>query len=321
MLRSLSLAAVPLFALTFAACATSTDSDELAGEADIEDSLDGKADVNPAGASTYYATKADVRRCAYPMCGGHFLDRLNATQTTCHSGSKAAECYTPELDFSESGLSQAQQDALRGKAASVGEGVHAIVRGRFARKNLTTPQPNLGRFIVTEAWIAQGESASEGVFAKVTLNGVRCITTPCPSIEEKALNSSRKANISAVDFDAGEFTAEAIEGLVEDYTTPGGFIVAGNRYTYKEQGRTGTGRSATQAYRNLANIKSDACVVSGCSGQICADEPMFSTCQFLPEYACYAEATCERQTDGECGWTQTEELTTCIANGGPTQQN
>lgn len=319
MLRTLSLAALPLFTLTFAACATS-ETDELAGEADLEESVDGKADVNPAGASTYFAIRADFRRCASPLCGGHFLDRLNATQTTCHNGSKAAECYTPELDFSETGLSQEQQDTLRGKAASLGEGVHAIVRGRFAKLNKGTTMPNLGRFIVTEAWVAQGEGVADGVFAKVTLNGVRCITSPCPSIEEKALNSSRKANISAVDFDAGQYTTAAIEGLVEDYTTPGGFLIAGNRYTYKEQGRSGTGRTATQAYRNLANIKSAACVVSGCSSQICAEQPMFSTCEWREEYACYAEATCERQSNGECGWTQTDELTTCLG-GGAQQQN
>lgn len=54
------------------------------------------------------------------------------------------------------------------------------------------------------------------------------------------------------------------------------------------------------------------CVVTGCSGQICADEHRFSTCQYRPEYACYQSATCERQADGQCGWTETPELTACL---------
>jgi|GEM_PF-2427014 len=55
-----------------------------------------------------------------------------------------------------------------------------------------------------------------------------------------------------------------------------------------------------------------ACVKTGCSGQICADSPRFSTCEFREEYACYATAACERQADGKCGWTQTPALQACL---------
>lgn len=55
-----------------------------------------------------------------------------------------------------------------------------------------------------------------------------------------------------------------------------------------------------------------ACVKTGCSGQICADQDMFSTCEYRPEYACYQTATCERQANGQCGWTQTPALTACL---------
>lgn len=54
------------------------------------------------------------------------------------------------------------------------------------------------------------------------------------------------------------------------------------------------------------------CVVSGCSGQICADEEIISTCEFKEEYACYKSAKCERQTSGECGWTENSVLRECI---------
>lgn len=54
------------------------------------------------------------------------------------------------------------------------------------------------------------------------------------------------------------------------------------------------------------------CRRTGCSGQVCADRDVATTCEFLPEYACYQEAECERQADGLCGWTPTEELQRCI---------
>ena len=57
----------------------------------------------------------------------------------------------------------------------------------------------------------------------------------------------------------------------------------------------------------------DGCVITGCSAHICADEEMVTTCEYLSKYACYSSAICEKQQDGQCGWTQTAELTSCIS--------
>lgn len=59
------------------------------------------------------------------------------------------------------------------------------------------------------------------------------------------------------------------------------------------------------------------CVKGGCSGTVCEDdggEPMMTTCEWREEYACYQTAACERQADGACGWTQSDELTACLAS-------
>ncbi|MFH0952519.1 MAG: hypothetical protein V1838_05085 [Patescibacteria group bacterium] len=63
------------------------------------------------------------------------------------------------------------------------------------------------------------------------------------------------------------------------------------------------------------NTNSDVdtnCITTGCSSQVCSDTEEFTTCEYLPIYGCYAEATCERQADGNCGWTMTEELQACL---------
>lgn len=317
MLRNLSITAITAASLfTLAMGCASTETDELAGEAD--ELSDGKADG--AGTYTYFELAGDTRRCVYPLCGGFWLDRLNAAKTTCHTGEKAERCYTPVLDWSESGLDQAQQDLVRGYAGKGAvDGVYAVVRGRFAKKNTETPMPNLGRFIVTEAWVAVGEGQSDGVFAKIKDNGIRCITTPCNSITEYALNASRTADIAEIDYAAGDLSDEAIEGLTTDLAS-GGFIVAGDRYSFKVQGRWAKGRTATNAYRNVKNLAAAGgeCFAGGCSGQICSDDPgVISTCEWRAEYACYQTATCERQAGGECGWTQTSELQACLANPPP----
>jgi len=60
---------------------------------------------------------------------------------------------------------------------------------------------------------------------------------------------------------------------------------------------------------------SGGCVVGGCSRELCTEsgEEGISTCEYRPEYACYAEARCERQTNGSCGWTPTTELVACLS--------
>lgn len=56
------------------------------------------------------------------------------------------------------------------------------------------------------------------------------------------------------------------------------------------------------------------CYVGGCSAQLCSDAPdMASTCEYTAAYACYKTATCERQQNGQCGWTSTTELRACLA--------
>lgn len=66
----------------------------------------------------------------------------------------------------------------------------------------------------------------------------------------------------------------------------------------------------------VVNPSQEACYVGGCSAQICSDTPnIASDCMYREEYGCYQKtSTCKRQSNGECGWTQTNDLKVCIAN-------
>src|SRR5262245_29473740 len=61
------------------------------------------------------------------------------------------------------------------------------------------------------------------------------------------------------------------------------------------------------------------CIKTGCSGTVCAapGEEVVTTCEFKAEYGCYQQAKCERQPNGLCGWTQSANLTACLANPPP----
>lgn len=64
---------------------------------------------------------------------------------------------------------------------------------------------------------------------------------------------------------------------------------------------------------------SNPCVVTGCSGQICAPEDMASTCEWKPVYACYQLSNCGPYgSAGQCSWQSNPAFDECIKNGGQT---
>lgn len=65
-------------------------------------------------------------------------------------------------------------------------------------------------------------------------------------------------------------------------------------------------------------FRATSCAPTGCSGQVCGNASVTTTCDVRPEYQCYRSATCEAQSNGLCAWTQTAALTQCLAGGGTT---
>lgn len=72
-------------------------------------------------------------------------------------------------------------------------------------------------------------------------------------------------------------------------------------------------------HSNPFEVAEGACVVTGCSSQICSNAPVGTTCEFLPYYACFRDARCGRfAAGGHCGWENTPELEGCLEeNGAP----
>jgi hypothetical protein len=64
-------------------------------------------------------------------------------------------------------------------------------------------------------------------------------------------------------------------------------------------------------------LGSDPCVKTGCSSHVCSDEEVATTCEWRDSYACYQTAECKRQADGQCGFTMTDELKSCLEAANP----
>ncbi len=317
---SMSLVAV----LAIAGCggAQEMEDQETEAEASLADG-EGKED-SLASTSTYYTLERDFRKCAYPMCGGYYVSRVNRAKTICADGSSRERCYVAQLD--QSGL----------QVESAGEAT--IVRGKINSKKINGS--HWGVFKASEAWKAATDAAPTGFFYRIKDSGIQCIQAPCPGYHRAKLNSTVSGNFNDLDLDNGGASAAQLdEAMNAVYDTS--ILVAGslsNRKITASQFYTRTDKAVVCApvtcklgcpdgwAKNAAGCDicdcapppPKTCHVGGCSSEICSDnDSVFSICIFKPEFACYHAATCEQQADGNCGWTQDAALLACLAPFAP----
>jgi hypothetical protein len=70
---------------------------------------------------------------------------------------------------------------------------------------------------------------------------------------------------------------------------------------------------------NESGLAKQPCYVGGCSAQLCGDsQNLVSTCEWREAYGCYKGAACERQANGQCGWTVSASLARCLSASGET---
>jgi hypothetical protein len=249
---------------------------------------------SPASTSTFFTVRRDLRRCASPMCGGYFVNRVNQPLTRCANGRAMAECYVASIDWANTSKVPVNRALLRAKL---------LTRGAY------------GVLKVDEAWQAASDSTPGGEFYRVRDLGIRCIAAPCLSHNEAKLNTTLSTKIAGVDFNAIGLSDDQTTQAVQAMTSVEGVLVTGTHATVTGPAGRAQTLKATQLFLKAAAPVTDLkpCIKTGCSAQICADEEQMTTCEYRTEYACYKTASCERQADGNCGFTKTPELTRCLA--------
>src|SRR5262249_44715728 len=80
-----------------------------AADATAADDSELVAGASSASSSTYYTLRPDLRRCASPMCGGVFVQRVNRASTRCVDGSWASECYVADVSLDSLGFTDAEK--------------------------------------------------------------------------------------------------------------------------------------------------------------------------------------------------------------------
>ncbi|HEY8223939.1 MAG TPA: DUF6748 domain-containing protein [Pyrinomonadaceae bacterium] len=292
-IRVVSIAAV-LTSLSFAAAVPRAVEETTYTSSDPVDSL--------ASTSTYFTLRPDLRRCASPMCGGYFVRRVNGSRTLCANNRYAGECYVSEIDWNGHGEVEPERALLRGEIVS-------STHQRFGK---------LGRFRVRESWQAATDGRPTAEFFRVRDLGVRCITHPCLTHHEARLNSTVAQKIAGVELNKVGASDALVQEAFTGLTSPEGILVSGTLRRVTGPAGSASTLDASQFYlRAKAQTTSrKPCIKTGCSGQVCSDEEVITTCEYRSEYECYKQARCERQANGECGFTQTPELTACLKRRG-----
>ena len=209
-------------------------SEQLAGGEDKADGLYGAATY------TYYSVRHDNRRCAWPMCGGWWVRRVNLSTTKCANGSYQAECYVERLDLARLGTVATSFDATTG-----------LLRGNIV-SNVINGQ-EWGKFVGTEGWRASsGIKPIAGTFRRLQDNGIRCITFPCNTTHAARLNQAYHSNISGVDLSSTGASRREIDAAMALVSAPGGagILAVGTLRTVPNAGPAGAGLTfgATQFY-------------------------------------------------------------------------
>ena len=259
-----------------------------------------------ASTSSFYSFRRDLRRCASPRCGGYFVKQVNQSRTRCADGRSQKECYVASIDW----RGQSEPDSDRG-----------LLRGTIRRNG------QFGEFRVAEVWQAASENQPAGTFYRVRDRGLRCIAAPCATHHEATLNSTASRNIAGVDLSGAGAPENVVGDATQAMTSPDGILASGNHSVVSGPAGRMQMLKATQFYLrsgggNTGNTGGSGnvggsgplkpCMKTGCSGQICSDQEVITTCEFRTEYECYKKAACERQKNGDCGFTQTPELLACL---------
>jgi hypothetical protein len=170
----------------------------------------------------YYSVRRDLRRCVSPLCGGFFVKRVNHATTRCADGAARAECYVAELDLARLELSAEESSELQSGAN------HFLLRGRIQRRVFPN-FGNLGAFSVNEAWEGHPGVLATGRFLRIEDTGIVCITTPCPTLQGRALNlASAPFSVGALDLKG--ISPDPSDGFAQ-LAEPAGLLVAGTTTT------------------------------------------------------------------------------------------
>lgn len=234
--------------------------------ADAEDDTD--AEFSPVvPVSTYYiVTGIDTRKCAFPMCGGVFVQEVNRKYTVCADGSLAESCHVAVTDYAALGLPENVEQKL--DAAWVEQ--HALLRGTLVQAAGPYSPWSVDTLVASEGWVGVTGNPPQGTFERLDDSGYACFTWPCENFIERVLNDTFVRLIADVDLAASGATPEQVDaGMAELFDT--GILAAGDATLIYGPAGTAVGFAASEFYHRVTS-DAEPCGAAICgAGQVCCN--------------------------------------------------
>lgn len=197
--------------------------------------------------SFFFSVREDIRDCAYPMCGGYWVKRVNRNVTLCSDGQYRKECYVVDMDWNDSDFPEQQAYELERLSSTI------IFRGTLTDMYFEPTDTIFHILSITEVWMSATDKEIslliEGVFFRITDSGIRCYTTPCASFNSSRLNSFLSFPIHELDLSASLASEEQIaEAISTIFNSEDGLLVFGTNSFFREATSFGIRMSATDFY-------------------------------------------------------------------------
>ena len=228
------------------------------------------SDEQSTETSSYLRLRRDLRRCAAPLCGGFFVERVNRLTTVCADGTRNAECYVAELDFAALGLGAESVARVEAEPESV------LLRGDIVSQSSELGE--VGRLVVSEAWQGHPGTTPSGAFLRARNDGIVCITSPCLSFSVELLNS-RLPPVSVADIDLSGIGSDPSDAAAQ-LDTDAGLLLAARPVIVSGPGGRALGVDASEYYVPLVE-QAAACGSRGLP--TCAEDAF---CSFPPGANC-----------------------------------
>lgn len=191
--------------------------------------------VTVAGDVYYRYSRADMRKCLSPVCGGFYVKAINQSKTQCADGKFRAECYVSELYDQALVWDPDTQTSV----SSLFQQEHAIVSGQL----LNTPFREMAvpKLAVSQVWQSASDKRNPRspmqAYYWLKDNGIRCITTPCFNLDVRVLNSQKLATrIASFDLSATGVSQKVQNAALEKLGSDG-LIIAGRVKTIKQSAK------------------------------------------------------------------------------------
>jgi hypothetical protein len=199
-----------------------------------------------------YSLEPDLRKCAFPFCGGWYLNPVNLATVSFQNEEQAlnapssfAPIYIAKINYRALGLTQDQikkfeQEAYAGKA---------LIRGTLSDYRVYTQgiaRP-VYQLLARGAWLAANGNPHLGPYLDVRSSGIVCITTPCPYYEAELINTDILSLFDRVTFERARLTREQ-ETLAWREISQGGLFMTAVTFSFEGLAGEGTGLAATQVY-------------------------------------------------------------------------